>query len=682
MPETLRVGRTGATVVLASGAIALAVFGVLCLELPVLRHGTGLEIWFAALGASACALISLRAFAVARERGAWLMFSLAIAANTATEVLELARPGPVTHAAGAVVGTATFPLAIGALVLMTRARLGRLRPIAWLDGMTGAVVVQTILAVVILAPAARHDAHLGHPDPLALLYPLADLLILGVVAAASAETGWRLNGWMSIGLGLGLITIGDSVWAAHGAHPAEWPAGIASVLWLAGVWALAVSAWAPVPARPDARADARGWVPVTLSLIALALLLFCTLHRDGWAVTIGLAVAGMVLVTGRFALTLRLNADVLKLARTEATTDSLTGLRNRRQLVRDLDLMLDGCSDARPCGIALFDLNGFKTYNDTYGHPAGDALLETLGNRLAAALDGSATAYRLGGDEFCVLIGAEAESLHGIIARAGEALTVSTREQTVTNACGVALLPRDASTPEEALRLADLRMYESKNRGRIGPARQVTQTLMLALEERNLGLPSELSGIGELAVATAERLGLPPAERERTQLAALLRNVGKIAIPDSVLTKPGPLTAAERRLMRRHPLVGQRIVEAAPALLDVGKLVRATHERIDGAGYPDGLAGNEIPLGARIVAVCSSYDAMISARAYRPALSHEQAVDELRRSAGSQFDPEVVEAFVQVISTGDPPPEISPRDWRRSGVTVSPVPGRLSKQPR
>jgi two-component system, cell cycle response regulator len=134
--------------------------------------------------------------------------------------------------------------------------------------------------------------------------------------------------------------------------------------------------------------------------------------------------------------------------------------------------------------------------------------------------------------------------------------------------------------------------------------------------------------------------------------------------------------------MRRHPLVGQRIVEAAPALLDVGKLVRATHERIDGAGYPDGLAGNEIPLGARIVAVCSSYDAMISARAYRPALSHEQAVDELRRSAGSQFDPEVVEAFVHVISTRDSPLEISPRDWRRSGVADAGVSSRFSKQPR
>jgi two-component system, cell cycle response regulator len=606
---------------------------------------------------------------------------LAIAANTATEILELSRSGPVTHAASAVVGTATFPLAIGALVLMTRARLGRLRPIAWLDGMTGAVVVQTLLALVILAPA-RHGAHHGHPDSFALLYPLADLLILGVVAAASAESGWRLNGWIAIGLGLGLITVGDCVSAAHGARPGAWPLALASVFWLAGVWTLAASAWAPVPRRPDACADARGWVPVTISVMVLALLLFCTLHRDGWAVTIGLAIAGMVLVTARFALTLRLNAEVLDLARTEATTDSLTGLGNRRQLLRDLEVLLDGCSDVRPCGIALFDLNGFKTYNDTYGHPAGDALLETLGNRLATALDGSATAYRLGGDAFCVLIGTEAESLHGPIARAGEALTVSTREQTVTNACGVALLPRDASTPEEALRLADLRMYESKNRGRIGPARQVTQTLMLALEERNIGLPSELSGIGELAIATAERLGLPPAERERTQLAALLRNVGKIAIPDSVLTKPGPLTASERRLMRRHPLVGQRIVEAAPALLDVGKLVRATHERIDGAGYPDGLAGNEIPLGARIVAVCSSYDAMISARAYRPALSHEQAVDELRRSAGSQFDPDVVEAFVHVISRRDAPSEISSGDRRGSGVTVSGVSSGFSNPQR
>jgi HD-GYP domain-containing protein (c-di-GMP phosphodiesterase class II) len=172
---------------------------------------------------------------------------------------------------------------------------------------------------------------------------------------------------------------------------------------------------------------------------------------------------------------------------------------------------------------------------------------------------------------------------------------------------------------------------------------------MLALEERGVGLPSGPDGTAELAVAIAERFGLEPSEVERIHLAALLRNVGKIAVPDSVLTKAAPLSDAEWRLLRRHTLVGQRIIEAAPALADVGTIVRSIHERVDGDGYPDGLHGDEIPIGARIIAVCNSYDAMTSARAYRPALTHDEALDEIRRRSATAFDPKVVRAFLRAV---------------------------------
>jgi two-component system cell cycle response regulator len=203
---------------------------------------------------------------------------------------------------------------------------------------------------------------------------------------------------------------------------------------------------------------------------------------------------------------------------------------------------------------------------------------------------------------------------------------------------------------------------------------------MLALEERNIGLPSAHDAIGDLAVAVAGEFGLPPAELERIQLAALLRNVGKIAVPDSVLTKSAPLTDAEWRLLRRHTLVGQRIIEAAPALRDVGTLVRSIHERVDGQGYPDGLSGVEIPIGARIIAVCNSYDAMTSARAYRPALTPAQALDEIHGRAGSEFDPDVVRAFLRVAPLhaggGDP-------DSGRLGDTESPAQAeQLAARPR
>jgi diguanylate cyclase (GGDEF)-like protein len=645
MSARLRVGTKGAAGIAAFGTVVVVAFIAVGLALRPVRHGLDLELVFGGLAGLACLSIALRPFAVRAERAAWMLLALAIAFNTATEVLEIPAPGGAAGVAGAVFGIATFPLAIAALILMIRVRLGHLRVIAWLDGMTGAFVVMTILAITILGPAAQA----GHGSSLRLMYPLADVLVLGVVAAASAEDGWRLDGWLTMAVGLAVVTVGDCVSAAHSAHPGSWPLVAAAALWLAFLFILATSAWGPVPTRPEERADARGWVPVTLSVMMLTLLLICALDRGSWWVSCALAAIGMLFVTARFAVTLRLNAAVLRLARTEATTDSLTGLRNRRQLVRDLEEVLAECTAARPCGLALFDLNGFKSYNDTYGHPAGDALLETLGTRLGAAVSGTATAYRMGGDEFCVLIGADAESLHGVVARATEALSEKTRRQTVTAASGLALLPQDAATPSEALRLADQRMYENKTQGRIGPARQVTQTLMLALQERNIGLPSNADEIGEVAVAVARRLGVPQTEHERIRLAALLANVGKIAVPDSVLTKAGPLTDSEWRLLRGHTLVGQRIIEAAPALLDVGKVVRSIHEHVDGHGYPDGLAGDEIPIGSRIVAVCNSYDAMVSARAYRPALTHEQALEELRRRAGSEFDPDVVQAFLQVV---------------------------------
>lgn len=632
------------------GVLAVALLGILCFG----SHGAVTTGAFATLGVIASGLVALRAVRVRAERLAWSTFAVALVANATTEVLELSGGAGAVAAASAVAGVLTFLLAIAALALRVRARLGRLRAIAWLDGMTGALVVQMILGLWILGPAAGRYVDAGHSAwSLTLLYPLADLVFVGIVVAATAETGWRLSGWTAIGLGLVLVTFGDSVAAAHRTHDGHWSMAVASVFWLAGMWALATSAWMPLRRASEEQLDLRAWAPVALSVATLALLLVSTLRSNTWPGAIGLAATGAVLVTIRFAITLRLNARLLRAARTEATTDALTGLRNRRRLVLDLETTLRACRPDRPAALGMFDLNGFKAYNDTFGHPAGDALLETLGNRLSAAVEGSATAYRMGGDEFCVLVAPGTEDLPGVIARAAQALSVTTRGQTVTTASGLALLPRDASTSSEALRLADLRMYEHKGGGRLGAADHVTRALMLTVEERNLGLPGTLDTLERLAAAVGAELGLPASELERIQLAALLRNVGRIAIPDSVLTKDGPLTDAEWRLVRRHTLVGQRIIESIPALVDVATLVRSIHERADGTGYPDQLTGEQIPLGSQIIAICNCYDAMISPRAYRAPLTEEQAIDQIRRGARRQFSAPVVDAFLRAIATYD-----------------------------
>ena len=171
---------------------------------------------------------------------------------------------------------------------------------------------------------------------------------------------------------------------------------------------------------------------------------------------------------------------------------------------------------------------------------------------------------------------------------------------------------------------------------------------MQALTERSAD-GDHLLGVAELAAAVARKLGLSAAEVEDVRLGASLHDVGKMAIPDAILTKPGSPSAEEWRYVRNHPAAGERILGAAPALGGVARLVRASHERFDGRGYPDGLAGDEIPLGARIIFVCDAFDAIIGSRPYRDASTVAEALEEIRNCAGTQFDPTVVEAFSAVM---------------------------------
>jgi HD-GYP domain-containing protein (c-di-GMP phosphodiesterase class II) len=211
------------------------------------------------------------------------------------------------------------------------------------------------------------------------------------------------------------------------------------------------------------------------------------------------------------------------------------------------------------------------------------------------------------------------------------------------------LLPHEASDPSEALRIADQRLYEAKNGGRRS-ARDETKAVMLRiLAERDPELSDHLTDVAALAESVAGSLGLGPDQIDQVRIAAELHDVGKIAIPDEILLKPGPLDAGEWRFMERHTLIGERIIAGAPGLAPVAAMVRSSHERWDGRGYPDRLAGQEIPLGARIVAVCDAYDAMTKDRSYRDGMAPGRALRELRRCAGTQFDPAVVDAFERAV---------------------------------
>jgi diguanylate cyclase (GGDEF)-like protein/PAS domain S-box-containing protein len=335
----------------------------------------------------------------------------------------------------------------------------------------------------------------------------------------------------------------------------------------------------------------------------------------------------------------------------QALHDPLTALGNRRSLLADLQDRIADATPEQPLLLQLFDLDGFKSYNDTFGHPAGDALLTRMARRLRVGLTGSASAYRMGGDEFCVLSMPGCGDHEQLAATAANALAERGEGFQVTASYGAVLLPIEATTATEALREADRRMYARKSsNSRSSAGRQSADVLLKILSERNRDLGVHLDQVTSLSAAVADRLGLPDEERAPLVQAAALHDVGKAAIPDSIVDKQGPLDDEEWAFMRRHTLIGERVLSAAPALTLAAKLVRSSHERYDGKGYPDGLAAEEIPLGARIIAVCDAYDAMVSDRPYRAALDPAEALAELKLCAGMQFDPAVIDVFAEALA--------------------------------
>jgi diguanylate cyclase (GGDEF)-like protein len=586
-----------------------------------------------------------------REQTAWLLIGIGVLAwalgNLYYTVFlyDLESP-PIPSPADA--GFLLFPvLAMVGVLALVRARTRDVPKTLWTDGSIAALAVTAVSAAIVLETA--FGAVTGKPLAVAttLAYPLTDLVLIGVAIGALASTGWRLDRtWVLLALGIGAFWLADSLYlvqTVRGTYSApEW----FDIGWTLGLLLVALASWQPPVVHQPTRPDGLRFISVPLGFgaIGLGMLIYGCLTRMN-PVAVALSALSLVAVMARLMLTFRENVAMLHTSRDEALTDALTGLGNRRALARELAELLPKAHDARPVVLVLFDLDGFKHYNDTFGHPAGDALLVRLGANLATYLSGRGRAFRMGGDEFCALFEPGGEVADPVIAGAATALTEHGEGFNVTSSFGAIVLPREAQDPTEALRIADQRMYAQKNAGRTSATRQSKDVLVRALTERAPDLITHLEGVADLAEATALRLGLSDDEAECVRHATELHDVGKVAIPDAILAKPGPLDPHEWEFIRRHTLIGERIVAAAPALVPVARLVRSSHERWDGTGYPDRLAGQEIPLGARVVGVADAFDAMTSERPYSPAVSPDSALNELRRCASTQFDPVVVEAF-------------------------------------
>ena len=373
-------------------------------------------------------------------------------------------------------------------------------------------------------------------------------------------------------------------------------------------------------------------------------------------------------------------AQALEQARADAEhlarTDALTGVYNRRHLNEVLDTALaDSASSTRPPALALLDVDHFKRINDTYGHAAGDAVLIAVARRIAGSVRTSDCVARWGGEEFCVLLERipDEETLREIadglrLRIEAEPVEIEGVDVTVTVSVGAAWAHADLAEADDLVDAADRALYAAKRRGRNQTrlysewrfedfiaedpeAIRLAEALALTASLREGTSSLHPQQVADLAMRTAERLGQPEPVVLRCRLGGWLHDVGKVVIPDHLLGKAGGLTDDEWEIMRSHPAIGEEIIRRVAGLKEATRAVRHHHEHWDGSGYPDGLAGDAIPIEARIVAAADAFSAMTATeRPYRRGRERADALAELRRSAGHQLDPVIVDALLLVLA--------------------------------
>ena len=556
---------------------------------------------------------------------------------------------------------AFFMPVYAALYLLLRKRAGSAALGVWLDAVVAGLGVGGAAAALGFQTVLEHSEGTAIGVATNLAFPLGDLGLLALVVAVVTVVGLRGSlTWMLIAGAFAFFAVSDSIYLVQVAEGRYVIGRLVDLGW--PIAALLVGLAAVLPGERKStrvRPQVMAVIPAGFAFVAVALLLIDHFVRTN-ALALGLAVASILVILVRLYLTVIENTKLLARSRQDAATDSLTGLGNRRHFTANLAAEVGALDPERPLMLTLFDLDGFKLYNDIFGHVAGDQLLARLGTRLSAATEGHGVAYRTGGDEFSVLWNrSETGDAATLTENAGAALSEHGEGFEIGCSYGSALLPNEATTQIAAERIADARMYARKASGRTSAGRQSSDVLLRALTERNSQLGIHLDRVAELACATAVRLGVPEEDLENVRQTALLHDVGKVAIPDGILKKQGALDEAEWAFMKRHSLIGERIISAAPALATVARSVRSTHERYAGGGYPDGLAGDEIPLSARIVSVCDAYDAMRTERRYQPARTRPATIMELRACAGTQFDPEIVEAFIHALEESPDQADVS-----------------------
>jgi diguanylate cyclase (GGDEF)-like protein len=369
------------------------------------------------------------------------------------------------------------------------------------------------------------------------------------------------------------------------------------------------------------------------------------------------------------------NVTLFRRTKELTLTDELTELYNRRYFYRVLNTEMHRAQRYGPSSsLVMLDLDSFKEYNENFGHTVGDSALKAFAETLAASLRNTDFAFRYGGDEFALILPAtDADGARLVADRIRSQWSqISKAEYTPQKSslglsAGIAQFPRDAETPDGLVLLVETALQNSKDEGgnrstlvsdlgafhtELGEATTADQVYALAatVDARDRFAQGHWQRVADVAERIGQAIALPAAEQAGVRAAALLHDIGKVSIPDSVINKPDAPTEHEWKILRQHSVEGARLIGRVKELAGLVPLIEHHHEFYDGTGYPKGLKGDDIPLGARIICIADAYDTMTTLRPYRDLVSHDEACEELRRLAGAQFDADLVEALIQATS--------------------------------
>jgi diguanylate cyclase (GGDEF)-like protein len=590
-------------------------------------------------------------------------------------------------------------LILTAVLIMSAIPRGRSSPLLLLDAALMAIAASAVYAIVLelVGPMSAVPNYHFAVSMAAIGLDSVALFVIGVATVpflrSSAAARWLVAGWA-------LVVLADYEGAL--AFTAK-DVSVSSVFLLSslGAFVLGVAGSFRITTDPTSfsRANIRnssthvtklqriGNLTVAVAGVSFVIMLLVVGIRDNlpdptWLAVI--AAAGILLsvlslafyTTGQSNEMIELRLRHNELER-QAMTDSVTELPNHRALMSRLNEEVERAKRFRqPLSVCFIDVDAFKQINDTYGHQSGDEVLKKIGAMVRANARQIDIVGRYGGEEFVILLpGTWTDDAlqFGDRIREGIATSVIRPEEEVevrlSVSIGVAGLPEHAEDRESLLKRADDAVYIAKRSGRnqvqiynpdielgtnVGLTMEDALRLVELVELRQTMSRGHGEEVARVAALMARRLGLDVREVERIHQAGLLHDLGKISVPDSVLSKDGPLSSRETELVRGHPLIGSRLLDANPALVTVSAAVRHHHERWDGTGYPYRLAGENIPLAARILALSEAYVAMTARSPWKAGRLPQEALAEISIMSGRQFDPKLVGLLAQAVNAAAP----------------------------